>query len=244
MIKDVELLVKTLLDFIKTNSVVFKKQGIIIHLDGTLMSVVNVALAKRLGAPFTFKVVTCMFNNNKLYLAHILSLAKVLEVETELKDLTRDLEQLSLYSNAGQQVDLEIAIKKRLVDFTMNVEADRYNLIPVSNQSYSQWCIEFPHKNYQTLDQLHILNRLFFSEVQQLARHLNIADNIVDREPSHYLYKGYGDRQALGFSYEELEEALRGDHSNIKSAIKERLTADNRNRYICPAIQRPSSIIG
>jgi hypothetical protein len=34
MIKDVELLVKTLLDFIKTNSVVFKKQGIIIHLDG------------------------------------------------------------------------------------------------------------------------------------------------------------------------------------------------------------------
>lgn len=243
MIKDPVLLTKTLTDFTKKNIITFKKQGVIIHLDGTLMSVVNIALAKLLAEPFKLKVITCVFNHNKLYLAHILSLAKDLGVETEIKDLSKDLEQLSIYKNSGQKIDLEIATRKRLIDLAMNLDADKESLLPISNQSYSQWCIEYPHKNYQTLDQLHTLNRLFFSEVQQLAKHLGTSLITIEREPSHYLYRNYNDKSILEFSYDDLESSLRGDHSKMDPTIRDRLIPDNRDKYLCPTIQRPSNLL-
>lgn len=243
MIKDLNLLTKTLTDFIKSNTLIFKKQGVIIHLDGTLMSIVNVALAKLLGEPFKFKVVTCVFNHNKLYLQHIISLAKDLDVPLEVKDLSRDFDQLSIYKNAGQSVDLEISTRKRLIDLAINLEADKQELFPVSNLCYSQWCINFPNKSYQALDQLHPLNRLFFEELQQLAKHLGIGEAVIEREPSHYLYKNYNDKQVLGFTYTELELALRSPHSNIISVVRDRLAVDNRSRYLCPLIQRPSNLL-
>lgn len=247
MIKDYNLLIKTVLDYLKSQIIISKKDGIVINLDGTLMSAVNVLLAKQLGPAFKYKVIVCLFNQNKYYLAHIMLLLSKLDVPYEIKDLSKDLDTLSLYKNASDKLDLEISIRKRVLDLMINIEGDKNNLSPISNQSYSQWCVEFPHKSYQSLSEIHLLNRLFFSEVQDLARHLGLPETFVSREPSHYLHRAQLDKESLGFTYGELEDYLRNPRPNKTTQdmlINQKLVGDNRSRFLSLPIQRPSNLLG
>lgn len=247
MLKNPKELNEKLLSYLKSQLVQTKKDGVVIHLDGTLMSLVNICLAKQLGEPFKFKVLTCMFNQSKYSLTHVFGLIKRLDVPVDIKDLSKDLDTLSMYKNAEGDLDREIGIRKRFVDLTVNIEADKHNLVPLGNQSYSQWCINFPHNNYQALDQIHLLNRLYFSELQEYAKWLDLPDSMVYREPSHYLHNKQLDKNSLGFTYDELEDYLRNaksDRNPIDTTIRKRLVADNRSRFLNPVIQRPSNILG
>lgn len=242
MIKSPELLIKILLDYYKSQGIRFKKNGAIIHFDGTLMSIVNVLLLRQSNQPIT--TIVCAFNQNKYYLAYLQTVAKQLELDLQIKDLTKDFEVLH---NNSSDITSEISVRKRLVDLHLSLEADKKNSFIVSNLTYSQWCINFPHSNYQNLEHLHLLNRLFYGELQQLALHLNVSKVLTEREPSFYLYQNHTDHKILGFTYQELEEFLRNQQqpkSYSDSIIKQKLVADNRDRYLCPVISRPSNLLG
>jgi hypothetical protein len=239
MIKDTNLLITTLLNYLKSQIITMGKSGAIINLDATLMSAVNVLLAKRLESPYQFKVITCVTNSNKFALTQATLIAQQLEVALEIKDLSKEYESLLTPTLNG------ISLQKRLTDSIINAEADAHNLLPLSNQCYSQWAIEFPHKCYQSLDQVHMLNRLFYSELKQLAKSLGASDSLINREPSHYLHRLQVDKD-VGFTYEELESFIRNpSQSSLKDKlIAAKLVPDNKNRYICPIIQRPSNLLG
>ena len=51
---------------------------------------------------------------------------------------------------------------------------------------------------------------LYKSEVFELARYLGVPDSIVSKPPSADLWAGQSDEQELGYSYAELDAALRG----------------------------------
>lgn len=247
MLKNPKELNVQLLNYLKSQLVQLKKDGVVIHLDGTLMSLVNISLAQQLEVPFRYKVVTCIFHQNKYALSHLLTLIKRLNVVVDIKDLSQDLDTLSIFKNAQGSIQAEIGIKKRFVDLAINIEADKNNLFPLSNQSYSQWCVEFPHNNYQALDQIHLLNRLYYSELQDFAKYLELPDSVVYREPSHYLYNKQIDKESLGFTYGELEDFLRNaesDRNSTDTTIRAKLVPDNRGSFLNPTIQRPSNILG
>lgn len=241
MIKDTTLLTKTLLDYLKSQLVIMKKDGVVINLDATLMSVVNILLAKQLEKPFTYKVIACVTNNNKFALTQVILIAKQLGVDVEVRDLSDEYDKLLMYSGT-----IGVSLQKRITDLTLNITADSHNLYPVSNLCYSQWVIDFPHKCYQNLEQVNLLNRLFYSEVAQLAKALGASDSLINREPSHYLHRTQVDKN-LGFTYAELEDFLRNPRQpkSLKDKlIADKLVGDNRNWYFCPVIQRPSNLLG
>ena len=239
MIKDTSLLIMTLLDYLKSQIITTGKDGVIINLDATLMSAVNIMLAKQLGNPYQVKVVTCVTNSNKFALTQSTLIAQQLDINLEMKDLSREYESLTKPSLN------EVSLKKRLADSIVNAEADVHNLLPLSNLCYSQWAVNFPHRCYQNLEQVHLLNRLFYSEIKQLAKSLGASDGLVNREPSHYLHRIQVDKD-MGFTYEELESFIRNPSQNSlkDKLIASKLAPDNRNRFICPAIQRPSNLLG
>jgi NAD+ synthase len=239
------LLIKTLQDYLKTQALLLKKSGCIVYFDGTLMSLVNVLLIKDL-VNFNNKYVACITNNNKIYVTHLLSLAKHLKIDLKLLDISKDLETSSLFSSHRVNHKQELATRKRFVDLTLNLEADSGNQIVLGNLSYSQWCIEYPHKVYLNLEHVHLLNRLFYSEVKELAKFYDLPETIINRAPSHFISHGKTDKDVLDFTYEELEEYLRSaksNQSNQDQLISKLIQSDNRNRFMCPLITRPSNIL-
>lgn len=245
MIKSSPLLIKTLQDYLKSQLLLLKKDGCLVSFDGTLMSLINVLLTKEL-TPFKSRYISCISNTNKFYVVHILSLAKQLNIDLELKDISKDLESSSLIASSTLDYKQEISVRKRFTDLALTLEADSNNLIILGNQSYSQWCIEYPHKVYQNLEHIHLLNRLFYSEIKELGKFFNLPDAILNREPSHFLFQGKVDKDFLEFSYDELEEYqrnVRANRSSLDQLIGRHIRSDNRNRFMCPLIQRPSNIL-
>ena len=245
MIKIIPLLEKKILDFLKSQLTILKKNHVIINFDGTLMSAINIKLLQKLGKPFQFKVIVCTFNQNKLYLAHLLRVLSDIKVPYELKDLSNDYDTLSLNICNGDK-NLEIAFRKRMIDVLLYSEADKLGGVVLSNLSYSQWCVNFPHQAYQTMDQIHLLNRLYYSEIKQLAKYYNIAEDIIEREPSHYLYKHQLDKDTLQFTYQQLEDFLRSGCKIVSPEsilIQKRLVGDNRNKFTGLNISRPSDVL-
>jgi NAD+ synthase len=50
---------------------------------------------------------------------------------------------------------------------------------------------------------------LYKGEVRELARELNIPENIIKKIPSAGLWSGQTDENEIGFSYEQMDHALR-----------------------------------
>ena len=235
---DLTILKKTLIDYTKAQLLRNKRDGVVIHFDGTLMSLVNVALLDNL-KPFATKVVVYVVNQNKFYLSQLALMLNNLNISYEVKDLTHDFETISQYANNKQgDVKLEIALRKRLVDMALNIEVDKHNLLVVGNLCKSQWVIDFPHRNYKNLEHLFLLGSLWYDQVQDLAQRLNLPEQIVNREPSHYLYGNQNDLVALGFSYDDLKDFYSRKQDGIKKfsdkVIADRLLNENYINYMVP----------
>jgi NAD+ synthase len=86
------------------------------------------------------------------------------------------------------------------------------------------------------------LANLVKSEVQALARELNVPDSIVNRTPTAGLWLGQTDESEMGFTYDELERYLRDGAQGVAPALAmkiERLVrASEHKRHLAPA---PSS---
>jgi NH3-dependent NAD+ synthetase len=240
MLKEVDLLAKSLVDYLTQQLIIFSRKDVIVHFDGSLMSVINIKLLQTyLPSSFTFKPYIVVHNHNKLYLSYLLSLAKQLNIEYEIVDITKDIEG---------HLDLDsFALKKRTIDRHLYLAADKRSSLVLSNLSYSHWCLNFPHVCYQSLEHVHLLNRFYYSELQQLAKHFKLPEQIVDREPSFYLQRNSSDKELLGFSHSDLEDYLRSSslrpRNHIDSLIRDKLVGDNRQHFLCPLIPRPSKFL-
>jgi len=82
------------------------------------------------------------------------------------------------------------------------------------------------------------LANLVKSEVQALARELNVPETIVTRTPTAGLWLGQTDESEMGFTYEELERYLRGGAQGVAPALAmkiERLVrASEHKRHLAP----------
>ena len=52
------------------------------------------------------------------------------------------------------------------------------------------------------------LGDLYKTQVRQLARHLGVPDNVIDKAPSADLWDGQTDEGELGFTYAEVDQLL------------------------------------
>lgn len=243
MLQDPQHLIKIITTFIKAQLSTFNKQGIVIYLDGTLMSVVNLLLVKHHLIDVPYTIVACKFSDNLTHNQRITSLIKDLNLVCEVKDLQHEFNQFDPFNQSS--FELQTALKKRISDLAVSFESDKTNSIVLGNLCYSQWCINFPHSNYKNLNYIYPLNSLFYSEVQQLAYVLQIPHTYIHAAPTHFLFLNQLDQDSLGFSYEDLENLLRQKTTTSAKdqLIQSRLFSEDRHNYLGPSIYRPSNIL-
>lgn len=83
----------------------------------------------------------------------------------------------------------------------------------------SEDLIGYDTKGGDALADLFVIGDLFKSEVYQLGQHYNLPRSILEAVPSAGLYPGQTDQDELGYSYDELEPALRGLHQALSRGI-------------------------
>lgn len=89
---------------------------------------------------------------------------------------------------------------------------------------------------------------LFKCEVYELAKHLNIPQNIIESPPSGGLASGLTDEEALGFSYSDIEKHFNitfnnGLYVHLLVAKAHKLSQYKRDRFNSKYIFRIKDII-
>ena len=78
---------------------------------------------------------------------------------------------------------------------------------------------------------------LYKTEVYELARFLELPEQIINKKPSAGLYKGQTDECELGLSYEKLDSVLKGSYAEPGSVeIVRRLRADSEHKRQMPYV--------
>jgi NAD+ synthase len=83
------------------------------------------------------------------------------------------------------------------------------------------------------------LAHLVKSEVQALARELNVPDAIINRTPTAGLWLGQTDENEMGFTYDQLEQYLRDGAQGVAPALAMRIErlvrSSEHKRHLAPA---------
>jgi len=247
MIKDCIILKQTLLEYLKETILKQYRDGVMICLDGTLMSLVNLKLVELLDKRYTKRACLCIVSKeNNTFIDYTNTILEGSNIQYEYKDLSEALEKLDIYKFSKGDYQLEIILKQRLIESQIKAEADKYNSLTISNLCYSQWVLNYPNRAYKDLGSVHLLNRLFYSELKELAKDLGISSIFIDKNPTHYLYRGQLDQQDLGFTYDQLEYFLRTKEIQkpIDLTINNKIYKEDRHLYLGPVLTRPSNILG
>lgn len=75
---------------------------------------------------------------------------------------------------------------------------------------------------------LFVIDDLFKKEVYEIAKHLNISENIIKKTPTAELYEGQTDEKEMEITYEELDKQLMS--GKLSKKIKERVLANEHKR--------------
>lgn len=79
---------------------------------------------------------------------------------------------------------------------------------------------------------------LYKTEVVQMAKFLNIPQNIIIKKPTAGLWDDQTDEDEFGFTYPELDKFLQGEQLNpkVESKIKELINLSEHKRHLPPTI--------
>ena len=79
---------------------------------------------------------------------------------------------------------------------------------------------------------------LYKTEIFQLAKQLNVPQDVIAKKPSAGLWNDQFDEDELGFTYNELDRFLQGEHfsSQTESKIKEIISLSEHKRHLPPTI--------
>ena len=130
-------------------------------------------------------------------------------------------------------------IKPRLRMTTLYFVANTLNYLVAGTGNKSELSIGYFTKYGDGGVDILPLANLVKSEVQALARELNVPETIVTRTPTAGLWLGQTDESEMGFTYEELERYLRDGAQGVAPALAmkiERLVrASEHKRHLAPA---------
>lgn len=233
-------LIETLCEFLQHQLIHHSKNGVLIQLDGSLVSLVNHKIAELIKPKISIEHMIIVFNENKFNILNLNTSAASIGANPIFYDASN-------FPIPFQQNSSSSSSRKRVEDLILGVKADINNLSILGNLCYSEWCIDFPHNSFKNSEHLFLMNRLFYSEVQQLARYLNIPEQVINREPILNFNNGKTAKDILGFSFSQLEAFLRSDKSIIchqHFLIQQRLLVDDKlTEFNSPIFQRPCSFL-
>ena len=157
------------------------------------------------------------------------AVASALNMQTEYIDLTSTYLNLVKLLPDGDRVALG-NIKARLRMVVLYYHANIHNYLVCGTGNKTEIALGYFTKYGDGACDILPLGDLYKCEVRELARALEIPETIVSKVPSAGLWAGQTDEGEIGFSYEEMDEALK--------KIKEGSTTDATCRALEQVIER------
>ena len=179
--------------------------GFILGMSGGLDSSVCAALIKRASA--TSLGLILPIHSDVKDLDDAADTASVLGLQTEYIDLTPVYEHLIKLLPGEDRVAFG-NIRARLRMVVLYYYANLKNYLVCGTGNKTELTLGYFTKHGDGACDLLPLGDLYKHEVQELARKLKIPGKIIEKVPSAGLWEGQTDEAEIGFSYEDIDQAL------------------------------------
>lgn len=210
-----------IVQWLKDELNVTKTKGFVLGLSGGLDSAVCAALTKKVTDDCLGLILPIESDVHDLDDAS--EIATVISLKTQYIDLTSVYNSLIEFLPDSNQVALG-NIKARLRMVVLYYYANLNNYLVCGTGNKTELALGYFTKYGDGASDILPLGDLYKYEVRDLATALDIPEAIIKKTPSAGLWKGQTDEEEIGYSYDELDSALREIQSGkIESSIAEKL---------------------
>jgi NAD+ synthase len=227
--------------------------GAVVGLSGGIDSSVAAVLCKKaFGSEFLGVTMPCYSSEQDAADARVL--AEKFSIDYITKDLGATYDKLlQILEPKNKKVDrneargrtnekvniAEANIKPRLRMTTLYYYAALNNYLVVGTDNWSELTVGYFTKHGDGGIDLAPLGRLVKTEVRELARHLEIPEEIIEKKPSAGLWEGQTDEEEMGFSYQQLDRYILT--GKVDGDIKEKIeNLVEKNKHKTEPIPKPA----
>jgi len=131
-------------------------------------------------------------------------------------------------------------LKPRLRMLTLYYLANRLGYLVVGTGNRSERCVGYFTKYGDGGVDILPLGNLVKSQVRELAKHLGVPDEVIEKPPSGGLWKGQTDEGEMGITYEELDRYLTSGEATreVKQKV-DAMISHSAHKRATPAIPPP-----
>jgi len=210
--EDVEKTVEKLTNFIRDVVEKANAKGVVVGLSGGIdSSLVATLCVKALGRDRVLGVIMPERDTDPKDVEHAKMVAEKLGIEYVVSDITDVLKAFGAGGYVPTREFDKIAdgnLKARIRMCILYYFANKRNLLVAGTSNKSELYMGYGTKYGDLGSDFLVIGNLFKSEVRELARHLGVPQEIIDKPPSAGLWKGQRDEDELGITYELLDKIL------------------------------------
>ena len=213
-------------------------QGAVVGMSGGIDSSVTAVLSKR-AFPNNMLAFIMPCESDSQDKEDAITVAEKFDIEYEVLDLTDIYEQLLAKIKQEDDKLAEANIKPRLRMTTLYYYANLNNYLVVGTDNKSELTLGYFTKYGDGGIDLAPLGDLVKTEVREVAKILDIPEDIITKLPSAGLWSGQTDEEELGVSYEAIDRyILTGEGQAQVKNVVEQAQKKNEHKLKMPEIYK------
>ncbi|WP_353892639.1 NAD(+) synthase [Proteinivorax hydrogeniformans] len=197
-----------------------KSDGLILGISGGKDSAVVAALAKRAFPNNVYGVIMPCYSL-KEDVEHGKKLCEALEVEYEVVDLSKSYDTILESVKEPLNDQAKSNIKPRLRMTTLYAIAQQKNYLVLGTGNRAEIVLGYFTKYGDGGSDVNPISDLKVHQVFDMARELNIPQEIINKPPSAGLWEGQTDEQELGIRYSDVDDFL--DGKEVDPKVREKI---------------------
>lgn len=192
-------------------------KGVVLGMSGGIDSSVVAVLCRRaLGKNALALLMPC--HSEPEDMEHAKLVAKRFGIETKIIDLTETYDSIVKKLPGGDKISLA-NIKPRLRMLTLYYFANLHNYLVAGTSNKTEILTGYVSKYGDSAVDMEPIGDLYKNQVIELARQLDIQDEIISKTPSAGLWKGQTDEGELGIPYKDLDRILDALENNSTGGL-------------------------
>lgn len=146
-------------------------------------------------------------------------LADKLGIKTTRVDLTSTYDDFVKNAKAESFTKMSLSnIKPRLRMTNLYLYGQNLSYMVLGSSNKSEYLVGYFTKWADSACDVYLLRDFYKSEVYELAKVLEVPDEIINKKPSAGLWKGQSDEDELGVSYDDIEKYFEGETIDSEKA--------------------------
>lgn len=239
--QNIDLVVKDLVNWLQEKVRQANAKGIVFGLSGGIDSAVMAGIAK-LAFPDDSLGIIMPCHSNPIDEEHGILVAKSLGLKTQKVDLSNSFDVLFNSIDVESENNMAISnLKPRLRMTTLYYIAQTNNYLVVGPTNKSEYEVGYFTKHGDSAVDLLPLASFVKSEIRELARFLEIPEDIIEKPPTAGLWEDQTDEEEMGFGYDVLDNYIKTKEASEKIRFKiEKMNKISNHKRSFPPIFVPN----